>query len=140
GKNMGDIADEFDGGKCITFTGLALKTYNQIYVTPQGEVLDVTRCKGIPHKSEPIKVREIIMNSEKDYRRLQKILDFQAEPDFGGSLPITNLGVNDIIYHFKSNDSTDECVTNHLGHEMFQKILNKEGNLTTYSGAIRRFL
>jgi hypothetical protein len=143
GKEMGMMADEFDGGKCLTFIGLALKTYNQVYVSKNLEVLDVTRCKGIPHRSEPRNIATLKYTDSWILKtKLSKVLDFIENPDIGEEIPIKGLGVDDIIYHYKTKGLFNERgkVVMHLGFEVFDNLLQKEATVTAYYGGIKKTL
>jgi len=143
GNEMGQLADELNGGKGITFTGLAPKTYNQIIVSGkknlnnEHEVYSLTRCKGIPHSSDPKNYLKSIIPEEKDEKIAKLIHEFKDSPDIGKEIPIDDLGLQGIIYEYK-NDDVENLYVNHLGHEIFNKILRRQGLVTAYFKTIRK--
>lgn len=139
GNNLGDIDDEFAGGKIIQFVGLAPKTYNTVYVSSKcvngkHEVLSSTRCKGIPHTADSVN----IFQKQKDKQAiLDEVLNFKANADFGAEIPIEKCGVKDVIYSIEI-EGEEPITVNHIGAKEMIAILNKEVKIKVYYRSIRR--
>lgn len=144
GSEIGQLDDEFCGGKALTFTGPALKTYNQVYVDAkytEGKghaVLSVTRCKGIPHKSAPMNVCEIDKPSEKAQKNMKAINLYLQDPDKNSRMPI-NAGLSDCVYVLKVEGEEDKLMT-HIGRDAMNRMLNRSAKISCFYVSINKTL
>lgn len=61
GDNLGQMSDELEGGRILRYVGVAPKFYCILYMMPDNSLWLKVRCKGIPHRKDPIQI-----NGEED--------------------------------------------------------------------------
>jgi len=141
GSGLGQLDDEFCGGKAISFTGVALKTYNQIYVEASEDknlghrVLSVTRCKGIPHAGAAILVTDI--NCPDVENDMQAIYQYRTDPINNTQIPI-RLGLKHDIYVITDLETNVSSYMNHIGHEAMNQMLQRSVEITCYYASIHK--
>jgi hypothetical protein len=143
GSEIGQLDDEFCGGKALTFTGLALKTYNQIYVDVKNDpekghrVLSVTKCKGIPHSGAPLSVSEVMKPHPHAIEDIELIRKYKNDPQ-NSNIPL-EVGLKNVVYEINYTDVNKEIqriYTTHIGHDSMRAMLHRKCTVSCFYTSI----
>lgn len=147
GKELGQLDDEFSGGKAISFSGPALKTYNQIYVSGRQEngrheVLSITRCKGIPHTADSRNVFAL-HHKKKQFEVSTKDLEtfmLSTKAKMAVKIPIGALGLRGVLYRLQSEANKEDYLFEFIGKEEMDRMLQRSTTITAYFRSIRKVM